>query len=78
MVAEQARNCVVISTANRAQEFASLFLLLFEIQDSSFVCLVRMTGERGSTSRGCLKEAGGRSPFRGQDAFLHASGRSLT
>jgi hypothetical protein len=41
----------LISGADRAQEFAGLFLLLFEIQDSSFVCLVRITGERGSTRR---------------------------
>jgi hypothetical protein len=49
MVAAQAGNCFFFSSPNRPQQFAGLLLLLFQIQDSSFVCLVRMTGERGST-----------------------------
>src|SRR5579862_3920280 len=36
-----------------------------------------MTGERGSTVRIYLKTAGGRSPFRGQDASCKASGENL-
>ena len=44
------------------------FFCCSRFKTASFVCLVRMTGERGSTERVKPQRAGGRSPFRGQDA----------
>ena len=52
------------------------FFCCSRFKTASFVCLVRMTGERGSTEKRVLKRAGGRGPFRGQDASctrLHLS-----
>ena len=44
------------------------FFCCSRFKTTSFVCLVRMTGERASTESDASKEAGGRGPFRGQDA----------
>jgi hypothetical protein len=47
VLAAQAGKCVGASRANCAQQFASLFFLLFEIQD----CLLRMPGPHDRRKR---------------------------
>jgi hypothetical protein len=61
-----------VAGAQRMQELTRTLLLLFEIHGKppSRAC-VRMQAERGSIDR-MVPTSGGRSPFRGRDAPLHA------
>jgi hypothetical protein len=68
MISAQAGKSFCVSRSDRPQEFAGLFLLLFQIQD----CLLRVPGPHDRRKRvnkaESSKGAGGRGPFRGQDA----------
>src|SRR5262249_36905015 len=67
-MAAQAREGIRVSGSDRPQELAGLLFLLFEVQD----CLLHMPGpqvrRKRVNRRVCLQGAGGRGPFRGQDA----------